>query len=220
VGNADVSWLKQGRSFPALIDIGANDGSFAGYLCRALDISRVIAFEPLASHAEALMRRGYEVHTLALGNPASLVDVAFHISGADSASSLLPLTQRCIDEYPQVALSRTVSVPLRRLDDVVAPIPGAVIKMDAQGAEADILDGGALTFGAAAIVLVEMTFVPLYEGQALFNAVHRRLDDLGFDMIGFRGQHQSATTGEPLFAHTVYRNRTVSHESQAQILAP
>lgn len=60
----------------------------------------------------------------------------------------------------------------------------------------------------AAVILIEMTFLPLYEGQALFNGVHRRLDELGLELIGFRGQHASETKGEPIFAHTVYRNRT------------
>ena len=204
---ADVSWLNLRHRFPALIDIGANDGAFASYLVRALSIPRTIAIEPLPAHAPALRGRGFEVHSVALGNPAEPGEVAFRVSEADAASSILPVTQRCLDEYPQVKLAETIRVPLRRLDDLIAPVDGALVKIDAQGAEADILEGGRAVLERAAVILIEMTFLPLYEGQALFNGVHRRLDEFGFELIGFRGQHASETTGEPIFAHTVYRNR-------------
>ncbi|MFN7163752.1 MAG: FkbM family methyltransferase, partial [Hyphomonas sp.] len=118
---ADVSWLNLRHRFPALIDIGANDGAFAGYLVRVLSIPRTIAVEPLPAHAPALRGRGFEVHSVALGNPVEPGDVAFQVSEADAASSLLPVTQRCLDEYPQVKLAETIRVPLRRLDDLIAP---------------------------------------------------------------------------------------------------
>jgi hypothetical protein len=82
-----------------------------------------------------------------------------------------------------------------------------LIKIDAQGAEREILRGGMLVISAARLVLIEMTFRPLYAGQALFNDVHRELDRLGFDLAGFRTQTVSVTSGEPLFGHAVYEAR-------------
>ena len=190
---------------PAIIDIGANDGAFAGYLSRTFACHRVIAIEPLPGRREQLLTRGYETHSVALSDHAG--EAAFYVSAADAASSLLPLTDLCKAEYPQVATVNEICVPVRRLDDLIAPVAEALIKIDAQGAELEILRGGARVMSAARLVLVEMTFRPLYAGQALFNDVHRELDRLGFDLAGFRTQTVSVTSGEPLFGHAVYEAR-------------
>jgi len=214
---ADVSWLNTRHRFPALIDIGANDGPFAQYLVRTLNIPRNISIEPLPAHAPALRKLGFDVHPEAVGNRAQPGQVAFRVSEADAASSILSVTQRCLEEYPQVKLAKTIEVPVWRLADLIAPVDSALVKIDAQGAEADILQGGRAVLERAAVILIEMTFVPLYEGQALLNDVHRGLDDLGFELIGFHGQHASEASGEPIFAHTVYRNRASNTWAGAEL---
>ncbi len=190
---------------PAIIDIGANDGAFAAYLARTFSCERVIAIEPLPSRREQLVARGYEVHSAALSDHNG--EALFYVSRADSASSLLPLTELCKSEYPQVATVDEVRVAVRRLDDLIQPIEGALVKIDAQGAELEILRGGKAAVSAAQLVLIEMTFKPLYAGQALFNDVHRELDVQGFDLAGFRTQTAAASSGEPLFGHAVYEAR-------------
>jgi FkbM family methyltransferase len=190
---------------PAIIDIGANDGAFAGYLSRTFACQRIVAFEPLPDRREQLLARGYEVHSVALSNRNG--EAMLNISSADAASSLLPLTELCKAEFPQVATIDQLPVTVRRLDDLLGPIEGALVKIDAQGAELDILRGGQALIAAARLVLIEMTFKPLYAGQALFNDVHRELDRLGFDLAGFRTQTVSVTSGGPLFGHAVYEAR-------------
>jgi hypothetical protein len=44
-----------------------------------------------------------------------------------------------------------------------------LIKVDAQGAEAEIFDGGENIFLIAKVVLIEVCFIELYENQLLFN---------------------------------------------------
>ncbi len=198
----DLRAIARRISVPAIVDIGANDGAFAEYLSRTFACQRVIAVEPLPARREQLVARGYEVHSVALSDQTG--EAPFNISAADAASSLLPLTDLCKTEYPQVATVDQIRVPVRRLDDIVAPIHGALVKIDAQGAELEILRGGHAVLLAAQLVLIEMTFKPLYTGQALFNDVHRELDAAGFDLVGFRTQTVSASSGEPLFGHAVY----------------
>lgn len=201
----DLRCLARRCSIEAVVDIGANDGAFAAYLSQTFACQRVIAIEPLPGRREQLLARGYETHSVALSDKAG--DATFYVSAADAASSLLPLTDLCKSEYPQVATVNEIRVPVRRLDDLLAPVAEALIKIDAQGAELEILRGGARVMSAARLVLVEMTFRPLYAGQALFNDVHRELDRLGFDLAGFRTQTVSVTSGEPLFGHAVYEAR-------------
>lgn len=201
----DLRTFAARTNVPAIIDIGANDGAFAGYLGRTFGCQRTIAIEPLPARREQLVARGYEVHSVALSDHNG--EAVFNVSATDAASSLLPMTDLCKSEYPQVAAVHQIHVPVRRLDDLIAPVAEALIKIDAQGAELEILRGGSRVMSAARLVLVEMTFRPLYAGQALFNDVHRELDRLGFDLAGFRTQTASATSGEPLFGHAVYEAR-------------
>jgi FkbM family methyltransferase len=147
--------------------------------------------------------RGFTVHQMALSDYEGEADLV--VSESDVGSSLLAPTAYCVGEYPQIRTIGTEKVRVRRLDDVLGALDGDVmIKMDAQGAEDAIIRGGARVFGAAQVVLTEVSFVPLYERSALFNDVHVELTALGFLLRGFRGQHAAAKSGEPLFAHCVY----------------
>jgi FkbM family methyltransferase len=197
-----LDWLAQTHKYRSLVDIGANDGSFATYLQGVFGFEQVYAIEPLDRHAVPLAARGFEVLSLALSDANSESEMI--VSEADAASSLMPPTARCLDEYPQAQTIAKQRVAVRRLDDVMGELaPETMIKVDAQGAEARIIRGGQRVFGQARAVLIEMTFAPLYEGGALFDEVHQELRKLGFSLRGQRGQH-AAQNGEPLFAHCVY----------------
>jgi hypothetical protein len=101
-----------------------------------------------------------------------------------------------------------VHVRLARLDDELPDPPrDSLVKIDAQGHEIQVIRGGRKALSAAQAILIEMTFMHLYEGQALFNDVHAELDALGFDMGGFLSQFRREGTGDPLFAHCAYVRR-------------
>lgn len=209
----DLSFLGAGRRFQTLIDVGANDGAYGAYLQTLFSIPRVIAFEPLPDKAAQLRARGFEVHEAALDRTTG--EVEFRINAYDAASSLRPVTDVLAAEWPHASEARIVRVRRARLDDLATDLADDVlIKVDAQGAEAEIVEGGARTFERAAAVIVEQTFRPLYEGQALFNDVHARLAACGLSLVGFKSQHVGKD-GRPLFAHCVYERLGAASGSQA-----
>lgn len=202
----EFAWLARDFRPNALIDIGANDGAYASFLRDYFRIPLVHAFEPLQQHAAELSERGFIVHPVALSDRNGEAD--FHVNDYGAASSLLPLTETCIREYPQTARTTSRKVTVARLDDELPDPPqGSLVKIDAQGYELPIIQGGRKVLTAAQFILIEMTFVPLYEGQALFNGVHAELDALGFEMAGFLSQRAEADSGRPLFAHCAYAKR-------------
>lgn len=204
----DIGWLARDYEFKTLIDIGANDGAYAEYLARRFGIERVIAIEPLPKHAPTLRARGFEVHALALGDEDR--EITFYSHARDPVSSALPISTLCMAEFPDTAERTSIQVPQRKLDTVLKgrTLESALlIKMDAQGVEHAIIDGGNRVFSQASVILTEVSFQPLYEGQSLFGEVHRRLELLGFQFAGFINQQASETTGRPLFAHVVYEKR-------------
>lgn len=199
----DLSWLTEIYRPEVLIDIGANDGAYGGFLQKQFGASIVHAFEPLPQHAADLLGRGFVVHPVALADQAG--EAEFYVNGYGPASSLLPLTELCAREYPQTAQATTSKVRVTRLDDELPDPPSkSLVKIDAQGYELQIIRGGQRVLAAAQIILIEMTFQLLYEGQALFNGVHAELDALDFEMTGFLSQSTGRTSSRPLFAHCVY----------------
>ena len=57
----------------------------------------------------------------------------------------------------------------------------------------------------AKVVLIEMSFVPFYDEQPLFEEVHCLLEDCGLRLAGFKNQINDPSSGRPLFAHCLYR---------------
>jgi FkbM family methyltransferase len=200
---AGVEWLGRQRRFSALIDVGAHDGAFGAYLQKALGAPVVHAIEPMPEFHSVLAERGFQVHGVAVGDTNGEAD--FRITDFAPASSLLALSPRLREEYPSVGGERRLRVPVRRLDDLFpTPIPHAVVKFDVQGMEAAAIRGGQNLLRAADAVLVEMLFVPLYDGASLFHENHMALSALGLELKAFRGQEMAPSNGEPLFAHCVY----------------
>jgi FkbM family methyltransferase len=199
----DLAFLKRGRRFRTLVDIGANDGAYGAHLREFFAIERVFAFEPLPAHAAGLSARGFEVHPVALA--AAPGRAPFIVNRYDAASSLRRLTPATASEWPEAAEATTIEVEKARLDDrLLQPLERDVlVKVDAQGAEPEIIDGGRRVFGEAAVVLIETCFVALYEGQGLFDDIHRRLSALGLRLAGIKHQH-IGKDGRPLFAHAIY----------------
>ncbi|RIJ23768.1 FkbM family methyltransferase [Henriciella barbarensis] len=201
----NLTYLKNAHQFRTIIDIGANDGAFGAYLQRFFEAEKVIAFEPQAKHRPELESRGFEVHTVAVSDKSGTASLS--VTEADSASSLLPVADVTKAEWGElVSVVGAEDVRTELLDNCIDGKfdDELLIKIDAQGFETEIIDGGKATFGRASCVLVEVSFLPIYDGQGLFNDVHQRLDQLGFRLSGFRSQHDSAADGRPLFAHAVY----------------
>jgi hypothetical protein len=73
----------------------------------------------------------------------------------------------------------------RRLDDIPELREADMLKLDAQGAELDVLQGGPRILGQALVVHTEVEFVPLYHGQPLFADVDQHLRQAGFQFHRF-----------------------------------
>lgn len=175
-----------------LIDIGANKGQFSLAFRAIRPEAPIIAFEPLDEAArvyEALFKGDARVtlHRVALADVEG--EAEFHVTDRRDSSSLLK-PGRGQSEAFGVADELTITVPVRRLDSCVAfagmarPI---MVKIDVQGAELSVLKGCRALEGAD-FLYVELSFVELYEGQALFRDVFDYLAGRGFTLAGVFNQ--------------------------------
>lgn len=176
-----------GWDFATVIDVGANAGQFTRAALGIWPAARIIAFEPLPEAADAVAAMAgttgdVEVHRCALG--AADTTTTFFPHRHSLSSSVLRVASGAGD-LPWAEELPGRSVDLRRLDTVLAGrtlARPALLKLDVQGFELEVVNGATETLGQVDAVLVETAFVPGYEGQPTFAAVDRVLSALGWSL--------------------------------------
>jgi hypothetical protein len=113
------------------------------------------------------------------------------ITSQPGCSSLLKPNVDFISAFPyssSFAINRTLPVTLMSMDTVCAlhDVHPDVIKIDVQGYELAILQGGRSTVRGACLVELEVEFNPLYEGQPLFGDVDAEMRQQGYALLGLR----------------------------------
>lgn len=179
-----------------LVDVGAREGvdprwrRFESYL-------EVIAFEPDPAECDRLNRAAASRPYPARFLPYALSrerkdDVPFYVCRWEVASSLYPPNQGFLQSFPLASALLSVKKQRRistvRLDDVTREeglVPDCV-KIDVEGAELDVIEGGRETLGTALVLEVEAEFNPIFEGQPLFADIDRYLRDRGWTLLGLR----------------------------------
>ena len=195
-----------------VVDIGANVGQFALVARHRWPRARIVSFEPLpecARQVRALFDGDprFECRGLALTDHAGTD--AFHVTGAEDSSSLLPVAARQVEEFATDE-ARVVQVRTARLDaelplgDLPPQGEPILVKLDTQGTELAVLQGGAALVERATHLLVEVSFVELYEGQADAAEVTRHLVERGWDLRSVYDVKASRRSGEPLQADALF----------------
>ncbi len=177
-------------SIKTIIDIGANRGQFSLAARMYFPDSQIFAFEPLEEAAEVFRKvfkndTHINFHETAIG-PGE-IDMLMHISRADDSSSLLPITSRQNELFPGTAEkgTRIVKVsPLGRFIDAEDIRQPALLKLDVQGFEAQVLEGCRSLLPSFDYIYAECSFVELYSGQTLADGVIDYLRDAGFVFCG------------------------------------
>jgi FkbM family methyltransferase len=188
-----------------VFDIGANIGQFARDLRYIGYKGRIISYEPLSdAYAQlsriALKDKKWQVHKRgAVGDTNG--NIIINISGNSVSSSLLPmLDAHSLADSGSVYISQETT-PIQTLDDAakeyINKASNIFIKIDTQGFEWQVLNGGQETLRHACGVQLELSLVPLYEGQKLWMEIIERLEKEGFTLWsiqnGFTDPHDGKT---------------------------
>lgn len=173
-----------------VLDIGANRGDYAQDVLSAGFGGKVVSFEPLpeewkvlAQRAERWSGRWIVPSPVAITN--SIGEASFVVAGNSVSSSLLDMTNHHVEAAPESAPVRNIKVRASTIDQMVVELDlkGPIfLKMDVQGAEMLVLQGAERSIESEIVgVQVEMSLVPLYEGQGSAVDVDRFLRDSGFE---------------------------------------
>jgi hypothetical protein len=102
-------------------------------------------------------------------------------------NSLKPMAAVTSEAFPKALAAGTDTVEVARLDAVFDDLVGktarrAFVKIDTQGFEAEILRGAEGVLDRIAGFQLELSLLPLYEGEATYLPVLQQLDALGFGL--------------------------------------
>jgi FkbM family methyltransferase len=204
-------WRRAG--IRTVVDIGANVGQFAEAARCAFPQAILHCFEPLPWCFVRLSRRfagarGVLLYNTALADkPGTSTMIQSPFSPSSSLRSMGPTHVR---EFPWTAGGDQLAVRVSTLDDALADAPlvgPLLLKIDVQGTEDLVLAGGGATLARAAVVIIETSFEPLYEGQPLFGHIYRLMCAGGFEYRGSLGQLISPRDGRVLQADSVFVRR-------------
>lgn len=200
-------WLR-GLPIRTVLDIGANTGQFAAEIRGLRPEAFIYSFEPLRdAHASLVKRMGgderFRAFNFALGAEDSRALI--HRSEFSPSSSLLPMLELHRAAWPHTAAAVTEEIEVRRLDSLgLEPEPELLVKIDVQGFEDKVVEGGRAMLARAAYVVTEVSFARLYEGQPLFEDIYRLLAAMGFEYRGALAQLLDPRDGRPLQADAFF----------------
>jgi FkbM family methyltransferase len=189
-----------------IMDVGANKGQFASEIRQCGYSGRIVSFEPLSqAHSELLRASADDAKwdaypRCALGDHNGEVEI--NIAGNSESSSILPMLESHRTVAPQSAYQGKESVPIKTLDAVsgqyLKDAGAPFLKIDTQGFEWQVLDGARDTLPHIKGILVELSLMPLYEGQQLWREVIDRLEADGFTLWAFKPVFSDQASGRTL----------------------
>jgi FkbM family methyltransferase len=175
----------------SVIDVGAHKGQFALFALERFEDAEVICVEPLEKPRRLLTSVvGDEGRVRVLGAAASdrpQEQVEMHVSRSDDSSSLKSIGARQVAAFPGTEEVSRTFVPAERLDALVDADQlhhPALLKIDVQGHEFEVLEGSSGLLPAIGTVVVEVSFAELYEGQRLAGDVTALLHEADFRLVG------------------------------------
>jgi len=208
---ADKKWLLQ-YGFKTIVDIGANEGQFAKRMRALFPDTRIISFEPIDFVYDKLVNNfeddnNFIAYNVGLGEKEETMKL--WLNEYSPSSSLLKMTTH-LDHFDFAKHSNEIEINVSRLDsfkDVINQQIPYMVKIDVQGYEGKVINGGLEVIKNAQLVITEVSFSELYDNQALFDDIYSVLKGLGFKYAGNLEQLYSPVNNEILQADTIFINK-------------
>lgn len=188
IEHENIPYLESVRT---VVDVGAHKGQFALFALERFASASVICVEPLQGPRNRMKQavgRTDRLRVLEVAASNRTEDKApMHVSRLDDSSSLRSIEPRYVEAFPGTQEARQVSVPTARLEALLTSEqlkPPALLKIDVQGHEHEVLAGSRDILSLFHQIIVEVSFTELYGGQKLAGDVTTLLEQAGFALTG------------------------------------
>ncbi|MBI3442706.1 MAG: FkbM family methyltransferase [Candidatus Sungbacteria bacterium] len=208
-------WLKE-IGIQTIVDVGANIGQFAQDIRSALPDAYIYSFEPLKDCYDDLLiamknDKKFKAFNVALG--ALSEEVTMHRNDYSASSSILDMAQSHKDLYPYTKNTHDEKIVVRRLDDMRELHPDnlkkeILIKIDTQGYEDRVIRGGIEFLKNTKVIIIETSFITLYEEQLLFAEIYKMLTLLGFVYKGSLRRKFNLKNGGNLYEDSIFVHKS------------
>lgn len=161
------------------LDIGAHIGNFSEVILKASPECELVAIEANPNCEPYLNKKKLRYEMIALGATPGMAD--FYIETENEIGTGASLYKENTEWY-EGDKSKTLQVTVDTLDnrsyfkDEIIDL----VKMDVQGAELDILNGGRSTIMRSKYVLLEVSLIKYNQGAPLMPAVVEKMKEYGF----------------------------------------
>jgi len=186
--NAALSAMLKHFQVDLLLDVGANVGQYAKNRIATGYTGRIVSFEPLSSARVELLREASAHLNWEVAGQYAVGDhqgtATMNISENSVASSILSATNTHLQHSPHAVQVSTEVVPMERLDHLAKPFveksQNPFLKIDVQGFEDQVLGGATNILPNLVGLQLELSFIPIYEGQKLFPEMFSLITSMGF----------------------------------------
>ena len=173
-----------------VMDVGANpiEGKAPYAALLAAGLAKVTGFEPQPEPLARLNKvksQAETYHPVALGDGQAGRLHLFKHSGFSSLFPINSAASRLIGFDGFTHETGQIPVETTRLDDLAEVGRVDYLKIDVQGAETAIIVNGREKLAEAVLIQTEVRFLPLYDGEPGFGALHSLLESMGFYLHDF-----------------------------------
>lgn len=210
-------WLKK-FNVGTIVDIGANQGHVTLSLASLCPHADIYAFEPIKNEYNLIKQKTKHLPDVTVVNAAlsnKNGKIPFFINRFSPSSSILPLSS--LGKIITPSFTKKVIVPAVTLDTyfknkkLKRPI---FIKIDVQGAENIVFEGGKNFLKKTSVIHVETGFETVYKNQSLFGDLYQMLTHFGFI---YHGSIKGADF-YPLFSIPYSENNLFIKKSMIQLI--
>ena len=163
-----------------VVDVGANVGQWSTMLLDLVRPGKLIIIEPQPAAFARLQSafgrlQSVELHEAAIGDRTGTIKLRV-TRDTTGASVLQPRDEMRELVGGNWTVESEVDVPMTTLDALLAAEPEiSLLKIDVQGFEREVLAGAAETLRRTNFLLIELNYMPQYEGGSWFGELHELL---------------------------------------------
>ncbi|MDJ1180587.1 FkbM family methyltransferase [Roseofilum sp. BLCC_M91] len=190
-----------------IFDVGANKGQYARYLREIGYGGKIVSFEPLSQCHDQLQALSQSDPLWEIAPQGALGDrngeIEINVSANTLSSSVLGMLDDHVEAAPESAYINQEKVALRTLDSLAAnyltqEIQAPFLKLDVQGFEMQVLAGATENLSKIKAIQLELSLVPLYEGQILLRETLDKLEEMGYELHQISPDFTDLKTGRML----------------------
>lgn len=169
------------------LDIGANTGQFAVEWQKIFPECKITSIEPNPYCKKSLKKIGVEYFQYGISDTIGELELILPRAKSNSKGASF---------YKEINFNKLsdeeilkIKVPVTTLDTLFPNSIFDVIKIDVQGAELDVINGGKSILERAVYVIMEVSLVPYNTGAPLADVIVRRMEDFNFFIQDIVGMH-------------------------------